>query len=41
MANGSYFRFDGDNKMKYTYSHNRLKKNGEAEYAEPHMLHET
>ena len=28
MANNSYFWFDGENKIKYTYSHNQKKDMG-------------
>ena len=41
MANDSYFRFDGDNEIKYTYSHKRHKRNGPAENTQPHILHKT
>ena len=40
MANGSYFRIDDDNKIKYPYSHNYRKRNGPAEYAQPYVLYE-
>ena len=40
MANGSHFRFDDNHKIKYMYFHNHHKKNGYAEYTQPHILHE-
>ena len=44
MINGSYFQFDDDNKIKYTYFHNHHKINLQAEYTrihtQPHILHE-
>ena len=39
MANGSYVQYD-DNKIKYTYSLNHHERNGQAEYTQPHILHE-
>ena len=41
MANGSYFQFDNDGKIEYTDSHNRHKRNGLAENAQPYQLHKT
>ena len=29
MANGPYFRFDDDNRIKYRFSHNHLQRNGQ------------
>ena len=36
----SYFRFNYTTKIKYTYFHSRHNNNGQAEYTEPHILHE-
>ena len=38
MANGAYFRFSDDNKIKYTYSQKHDKRNGSAENAHPNLL---
>ena len=40
MVKGSYFWFDDDNKIKYTYSHYHHKSNGYADYTQPHILHD-
>ena len=39
MANGSHFPFDDNHKIKYIF-HNHHKRNGYAEYTQPHILHE-
>ena len=41
MAKGSYVRFDDDddNKIKYTYSQSHHRRNGQAEYTQPHTMH--
>ena len=39
MANGLYFRFDNDDKIKYIYTHNHHKSNWKAENAQAHMLY--
>ena len=37
MAIGLYFRFDDENTIKYTYSHNPHKTNWKAEYTAPYI----